>query len=68
MPEQRTVLSREVWWKHPPVVGQDPAMIAWGRLEIYSDYTSRFFEERPSEEAIATRKNCRPARAKSQDG
>ncbi|MDD0973742.1 hypothetical protein [Pseudomonas fontis] len=54
-----SLISREVWWFQPPKPGQTEADLKWGFLEIYSDRTAAFIDERPTPEQLATRKSCR---------
>lgn len=53
------LISREVWWFEPPRPGQTEADLRWGFLEIYSDWTMRFVDERPTDQQMAERKSCR---------
>ena len=53
------LISREVWWFEPPRPGQTEADLRWGFLEIHSDSTMRFVDERPTDQQMAERKSCR---------
>lgn len=53
------LISREVWWFEPPRPGQTEADLRWGFLEIHSDRTMRFVDERPTDQQMAERKSCR---------
>lgn len=54
-----TLISREPWWFHPPLQGQDDMTCQWGYLELYSDGSTRMDPQRPSDEEIMHRKGCR---------
>lgn len=53
------LICREVWWRDPPKPGQTEADLHWGFLEIYSDRSARFVDERPTAKQLAERKSCR---------
>lgn len=53
------LISREVWWFEPPRPGQSEADLRWGFLEIYSDGSTKFVDERPTQEQMNARKSCR---------
>ena len=53
------LMSREPWWRTPPKPGQPESELDWGYLEIWSDMSFRFIEERPSDQEIRQRKGCR---------
>ena len=56
MPE---LISREPWWANRPAPGTPDSQIHWGWLEHYTDGSFRFFDERPSDIEIQTRKSCK---------
>ena len=56
----RQMVSREVWWDHPPRPGETESDVKWGFLTVYSDGSVEFsLDERPTESEIKNRKGCR---------
>ncbi|WP_166366551.1 hypothetical protein [Pseudomonas akapageensis] len=53
------LICREVWWYEPPKPGQTEADLRWGFLEIYSDRSTKWVDERPTAEQMKARKSCR---------
>jgi hypothetical protein len=53
------LISREPWWLKPPQPGQNEQDLHWGYLEIYADGSTKFVDERPSDQELAERKSCR---------
>jgi hypothetical protein len=53
------LISREVWWFEPPRPGQTEADLRWGFLEIYSDRSTKWVDERPTDAQMKARKSCR---------
>lgn len=60
-PVERTVVSREPWWRAPPGPGQDEMTCVWEWLILWSDGSFTVDESRPTDEEIRSRKGCRLA-------
>ena len=59
MNDKPYLISRDPWWRTPPIPGQAESELDWGYLEIWSDLSFRFVDERPTDREIQQRKGCR---------